>query len=325
MATFRIANGAAAAKELPARLKLLAWGENASTKGSVRVGALTLSSLPRAQAAHGFARVALDYEHNTVPGTPAFAQEKEPRKVAAYGVPEVVANEGLFLTDLVWTPSGRENAKEFFDLSPAVQLEAGEVCFMHSAALCRQGAVEGLTFYSITLPDGAKPGDDHMTITIEALSARIEALEKKGPDTTKLEALSGTVTALSTRLEKAEGEVVRLNGEIVRRDRQAIQERAAREGKEIPLSQAEIDQTPVATLSAMVDKLKPTVPLKAKSPDRDPEFTAHAADEDAAAESARAARIRTLAAEIQTREGVSFSTAWSRASAQVGKAAPKKG
>ena len=80
---FRISNGALAAEKFPVRLKLLNWGDNQSLKGVVRVGPLTLSALANNQKTLGFDRIALDYEHNTVPGTPAFVADKPPNPVVS--------------------------------------------------------------------------------------------------------------------------------------------------------------------------------------------------------------------------------------------------
>jgi len=145
-----VSNGALAAPELPARLKVLPWGESQSTKGRVVVGGLTLAVLSAEQRTAGFERVALDFEHNTVPGTRAYTEAGEPRPVAAYGTVEVIEGQGLFLTGLVWTPEGIRAARNFEDLSPAVrQNAAGEVLFVHSVALTRNGAVHDLQFYSV--------------------------------------------------------------------------------------------------------------------------------------------------------------------------------
>jgi phage I-like protein len=160
---YRISNGAAVLKELPRRIKLADWGVNASVNGPVVVNDVTARLLPMNQAKLGFDRVALDYEHNTVPGTPAFKAETEPRKVAAYGIPLVIAGEGLFLDDLQYTPSGREFAREYIDLSPTpLQADGGVVTFLHSAALCRQGAIEGLSFFSVMMDEA--PVEDGMQI-----------------------------------------------------------------------------------------------------------------------------------------------------------------
>ena len=149
----RISNGALSVQQLPSRLKVLNWGENPNVKGlAVRVSERTVAALPGNQQSHGFDRIALDFEHNTVPGTPAFLQSVEPRRVAAFGRPAVVAGEGLYLEEIEYTPSGRELAREFCDLSPAPLLDAeGNVVMLHSVALCRQGAVEGLSFFSVDL------------------------------------------------------------------------------------------------------------------------------------------------------------------------------
>lgn len=146
----RISNGGLTSEKLPDRIKLLGWGDNTSTQGVVKVGAKTLATLSANQKARGFDRVALDFEHCTCPGTQAYKESKEPREVAAYGIPEIVEGDGLYLTALTWTPKGIEAARNFIDLSPTVlQDEGGEVTFLHSAALCRQGAVDGLHFYSV--------------------------------------------------------------------------------------------------------------------------------------------------------------------------------
>jgi len=145
-----VANGALSAPELPNRLKLLPWGESTSTKGRVFVGRKTLTTLSAMQRELGFERVALDFEHNTVPGTRAYKESAEPRPVAAYGTVLVLEGEGLFLDNLAWTPTGILTARNFEDLSPAVKQDsAGEVLFMHSAALTRNGSVYDLTFFSV--------------------------------------------------------------------------------------------------------------------------------------------------------------------------------
>jgi phage I-like protein len=56
----------------------------------------------------------------------------------------------------------------YIDLSPTPKLsEKGEVVFLHSVALCRQGAVEGLHYFSVPLSDEdvqseAKPQENSM-------------------------------------------------------------------------------------------------------------------------------------------------------------------
>jgi phage I-like protein len=166
-----ISNGALSADKLPARLKLANWGDNPSTKGNFRVTEHTVKVLPELQRSLGFGEIALDFEHNTVPGTTEYERTKEPRDVAAYGVPAVVRGDGLYLENLRWTPAGRAAALNFADLSPAVKADtAGNIEFIHSAALCRNGSVDGLTFYSVTIstPNQTKAP---MTEKLIALSA----------------------------------------------------------------------------------------------------------------------------------------------------------
>lgn len=211
---FRISNGALAARDLPPRLKLLDWGHNQTSKGPVLVNETTAQALPLNQARRGFDRVALDYEHNTVPGTPEFTRTREPREVAAYGVPVVVPGEGLFLEQAEYTPSGRQHARNYIDLSPAPELnERGEVVFLHSAALCRQGAVEGLTFFSVEVAEADKGSGETPNSTDEekALMDKVLALLRKALGLTddagedQIVAAVQGVTALSARIGEVEG------------------------------------------------------------------------------------------------------------------------
>ena len=168
----RLANEAGKdAGALPTRLKLLSWGDNPSVHpeaANVRVGERSAADLAGGQKARGFDRVALDFEHNTVPGSPEFERTREPRSVAGYGVPRVVAGEGLFLEEIEWTPTGKLSALDYKDLSPTVKLdENGEVTFVHSVALTRAGAVEGLSFFSVNI----KTNENHMSTENKTQSA----------------------------------------------------------------------------------------------------------------------------------------------------------
>jgi hypothetical protein len=134
---------------LPSRLKLLNWGANETTKGVLRVGTRTARELAGNQVKRRFDHIALDFAHNSLPGHPNF--QPDPRKIAAYGVPEVVAGDGLYLSEIQYTPTGLEFAAEYPELSPAPLLAPdGEVEFLHSVALCRQGSVRGLRFVSLS-------------------------------------------------------------------------------------------------------------------------------------------------------------------------------
>jgi len=288
-----ISNGALAATELPTRLKFLRWGENESTKGRVMVGPKTFSAIATAQRKAGHKRVALDFQHNTVKGTPAYEESAEPRPVAAYGTVEAVEGEGLFLADLVWTPEGMKAARNFEDLSPAVRQDAsGEVIFVHSVALVRNGAVHDLQFYSVEAEieeqqqqeetrmrnvlvkllglsadatdeqieaAAGKAGALLVALSAEDLSAKLTVLSAVG-DSSKT-----TLEGLVARLGAMEGEVKTFSAQKARDDRQAIAERAAREGKVIPLSAEQIAAMDLTVLSSLVEKLAVTVPVEQRT------------------------------------------------------------
>jgi phage I-like protein len=239
---FRISNGAMATGTLPRRLKLLDWGINKTVKGDIIVNELTAARLPALQAARGFDRVALDYEHNTVEGSAEFARTKEPREVAAYGVPVLIKGEGLFLDQVAYTPSGETHARNYADLSPTPELAAdGTVLFLHSVALVRQGAVEGLSFFSVEMAAVDQESEqvtknqeeialmekilallkkalglaeaateDEVVTAIQALSAlqpKIVALETALGPLVALTAADGKLTMLSAGLEGIKGKL----------------------------------------------------------------------------------------------------------------------
>jgi hypothetical protein len=194
--------------ELPARIKLLNWGENATTKGPFIVGPGTLAALNANQKRYGFDKVALDFNHNTVPGTPAYAEAQEPRPVAGYGVPEVVEGEGLFLRDIEWTPAGREHAANFRDVSGTLARDAGnEVVFMHSAAICRQGAAPGMELVAASVELGEAGGTPAPTGETGRMPAPTgEAGRMPAPTVTPLdaEAMAAVVDAVGSQLRDAE-------------------------------------------------------------------------------------------------------------------------
>jgi hypothetical protein len=72
LVALKISNGGLTDGELPSRLKLLNWGANATVKGVVKVGPQTQADLAANQKTLGFDRVALDFDHQTVPGSDTF-------------------------------------------------------------------------------------------------------------------------------------------------------------------------------------------------------------------------------------------------------------
>ncbi len=132
---------------LPKRVKLLSWGVNDSTNGPVIVDEKTAEVFYDKQRKLGRTRVPLDYEHNTVPGTTEYERSQEPRPIAAMATPELVPGDGLYLTDITYTSSGREYAALYEDISAAPYVDTeGRVLALHSAALTRTGAVPDVHF-----------------------------------------------------------------------------------------------------------------------------------------------------------------------------------
>jgi phage I-like protein len=263
----RIANDALKGDTLPARLKVLAWGANELANGqTVIVNATTLSALPGLNAKYGLDRIALDFNHNSVKGHPNY--KPDPRAIAAYGVPEIVEGDGLYLSSIEYTPAGKEYAANYRDLSPAPKLnDRGEVILLHSVALCEHGQVKGLEFYSadypLTTPEPSAMNHKDILIKLlglspEATDADIQSAADKALKEVEVETLNAdtpdNITALSTRLDDIE------RGQILAS--------AAAAGKAVPASARTF---PLAQLKALVADLpEGVVPLSAKTPEVTP-------------------------------------------------------
>lgn len=146
-----------ASGELPERLLILPWGQHdLGKRGTALCDATTAALFADAMKALKFnGPVALDFNHNSLPGHAAYLAEKEPRRKAAWGTPLVVPGEGIYLTALSWTPEGRDAflGGHFQDISPAIfRDKANHVIAIHSAALCDHGEVDGLTIEAATAP-----------------------------------------------------------------------------------------------------------------------------------------------------------------------------
>jgi len=141
----QIAAPAAAETPLPESLVVMPWGENQTAKGRVVVNDTTLRVMPGVMQASNLDRIALDFEHNTVPGHPSY--QGEPAKIAAMGAPLVEPGRGIVLAALDYTAEGQQylRGKHYGDLSPVVVLNArDEVIAVTSVAACRAGATPGL-------------------------------------------------------------------------------------------------------------------------------------------------------------------------------------
>jgi len=143
-----IRNEALGGKDLPTRIKILNWGANPAEGGDVVVNDVTAKAIEQQIADKTYADIVIDFEHSSVPGSPNYQQD--PRKHAGIGRLEVVPGDGIYVTDIKWTPSGREFAREYPDISPAVRLDKDgrTVVFIHSVALCTHGALHDVTFFS---------------------------------------------------------------------------------------------------------------------------------------------------------------------------------
>lgn len=203
----------------PSRLLVLPLGRHdARQRGPIVCSAETLSGFVAAQkAAKLDGRLALDFEHNTVPGTPAYLAEREPRAIAGWAE-AVPTAAGLEYQNVEWTPAGLQAWKDkaFQDLSPAVfRREDGTVIALHSVALCRHGELDGLTIEAAAAPAslsgsfaalsallGSKPTESvliHKPVTLSATMKPTPAL------IALLAALSVTLsdTATETDVEAA--------------------------------------------------------------------------------------------------------------------------
>jgi hypothetical protein len=277
LVAFRISNGARFGDTLPDRIKILNWGVNDSVKDvHPVVNEKTMPCLQRFMAKFGFDRVALDYEHNTVKGSPAFEAGSEPRKVAGYGIPTVIEGDGLYLVDMVYTPSGKENALEFYDLSPAVQLaDDGTVIFVHSAALCRQGAVKDLSFYTVDVDTAVTTTqgddmDDALKQRLDKLETSLGDLSKQLEDSKPGEDLTALSTSVKNLTEKVETFSAEFRGELDKRDKGAILADATAAGKVVNMPDSTLEKFSVEELREHVKGIPVTVPVSRRTPDRKP-------------------------------------------------------
>ena len=251
------------ASSLPGSLTLLRWGENETAQGVFIVNERTARAI-RAQVAGGIRdRVILDYEHSSEPFHPRY--QPPPRKHAAAGRPACSPELGLALEALSWTPSGKEYAPEYPDLSPAVDFDRAtrEVTGLRSAALCKQGAaVNGVAFFSAEEAANTNEVNPMDEETMKKLEARVAALE------TKLAALEPKASQALSASEGLRDQFAALSAEAVKARKSAVIDQAKREGKIVQLNESAVAALSVEDLTAHVAALKPgKVPLKALTPE----------------------------------------------------------
>jgi phage I-like protein len=320
----RLPSPLAGLKSPPERLLIAKWGLNESVNGNFRVGEKTAKFLPALQKLLGFDTVKLDFEHNTVPGTAAYKADKEPRNIAADARLAVVPGEGIYAEGLKWTPHGVKSVTEGLhsDLSPTIKTDDdGEVVFIHSAGLCRQGAVtdlrvfsageiltpEQLRTFSATINPNPASSMDYKKLLIillgldaNAADADIETAatsfaETAKTHTTTLKTLGEKITALEQAAAKAgenkthAPEIEQLNTKLAAlekstagSERSQLVAEAIRAGKIVPHGAA-IDQLSNEQFKAVLDSLPvDQVPLAQRTPEGLKTFSAARPESDSA-------------------------------------------
>ena len=287
------------AAKLPHRIKVLNWGDNPNCHGKrVNVGPLFVRCL--GADTYPYRKVALDFEHNTFPGTPAYKESAEPRAVAGFGTIEAVEGEGVYITMSSWTPEGEKMAANYADVSAgAVTDDDGNLIAVASVALCRTGAVDGMDFVEAPLSGGvssalsgiinqgrAEPGHhdnqkgkamDYKALllktlglgedaTDEAIQAAVAKVAEKKPEEDAAALSAAVKTAVAEAVKPIEEKVAALSAAAVAHEKADLIAEAAREGKVIALGADAIGKITVEDLKATIAKTPVTVPLAAKTP-----------------------------------------------------------
>ena len=290
------------AAKLPRRIKVLNWGENPNCHGRrVNVGALFVKCLNA--ETYPYRKVALDFEHNTFPGTPAYKESQEPRPVAGFGTIEAVEGDGVYLAMSSWTPDGEKMAANYADVSAgAVTDKEGNLVAVASVALCRAGAVDGMDFVEAPLSGGissalsgiinqgrAEPGHqdnqkgqqamDYKALllkllglgedaTDEAIQAALDkaAAQKPTQEEKKTEFDAAVKAAVAEAMKPIEAKVAALSAAAEAHEKADLVAEAAREGKVIALGADAIGKITVEDLRATIAKTPVTVPLSARTP-----------------------------------------------------------
>jgi len=286
--------------EMPTRLLMLKWGPNKTAIGTKTVGLKTLQA-SRQWADLGYGEVAIDFNHNTVPGHASY--KGEPAPIAAMATQRVIEGEGLVYENIRWTPEGIANRHNYPDLSPAIKDDAeGEVIFCHSAAMARNGAVEGLHLFSAdSIPAALAAKLLTLTATpIQTNTAMLELLKKllklpadatEADVTTALEAFiaaaekpaenpeaEGDVKTMSAALLKGltalkaelTGQIETLNARFDGQLREQIVAEATASGRVVPASWLPAADgkggLPIAELKTLCATLPEVVPMDRRTP-----------------------------------------------------------
>ncbi|MBE7497083.1 MAG: hypothetical protein HS117_19250 [Verrucomicrobiaceae bacterium] len=292
----------AAGGELPKRLLILPWGTNNTTQGPVVCNETTAAVLLSNNAARGFDRPVLDFEHSSEPGSATY--RGEPAKIAGHGTLEVVPGEGVFLLMAHWTPEGADSARggHYPDLSPVVAVNASnEVVALKSAALCRHGATPGLRFLSAETPPQnaaprtSRPATKRLSLStmdkppataeellaalrgmlnlsaestpedvMKALSETLSAKVKAEPADESMKQLSAAIQQLNNTVQGQADTIKLLTAAQETSERGNILAAAAREGKIVPKMAATL---PIDQLKLLCAELPVTVPMNPNTPE----------------------------------------------------------
>jgi len=270
----------------PSRMVVLPWGRNATRRGDFVVDALTAKVFAENQNRNRFdGKVALDFEHNTLEGTPAYKSSSEPRPVAAWALCRVIEGEGLVYEEIEWTPDGLSawQRRLYQDISPApVRGADGKtVIALHSAALCRHGelvdftiahaaAPKALAAYFDALsadsasllnaPDPTTLMKEKLISLCSALGVALSAEADESATGTALDSAIAAVGKLKAKPEPMSAEVTAelntLRTQIEAGKKDLLLMKATQEGKVIPLSAEAIAATPLSAIEELVKAAK---------------------------------------------------------------------
>lgn len=196
----------ATADQLPKRMKIMSWGQNEDGDTSAVVGWEAAQNLAANQKAIGRQRVAIDYENNTVEGSPAFEQSREPRPVAGYGTVNVVPDDGLYLEDITWTPGDEESARDYPFLKPAVYVNKNSrsLIAVHSVGLSKDGGIAEMHPDADSVLDGP-PASYSAPIRVQ-IDQRPTALRPTVADLQRIGKASGLQLAIAAHREETAGQ-----------------------------------------------------------------------------------------------------------------------
>lgn len=288
-------------RELPRRFKFLNWGDNPNLHDK-RVVLGPAAVRAAAHPLNVWKRIPLDFEHNTLEGTAAFKETREPREIAGYGDVEIVPGDGAYLANIAYTAAGLSAAPNYACVSGAPVCDPdGNVILFQSVALCRNSAVPGMAFESVPLSAGAagqvdqivkapeqttnmdykaelcrQLGLDPAVATDEEITA---ALAKRKADAKPPAPTDANPVPLSAQIATAVGlavkpiadQVAQVNLEFQKRDKDAVLAEARAAGKVVPLSADAIAALSLAQLQDVVKATPATVPLSARTPASLPE------------------------------------------------------